>query len=125
MNIVLVMDRIENALLNTFLGMGTVFVVLVIIIFFISLLGIIPKLKSNKNKDENNISEIQNKYEEDNNESQKNDILMPNEDNLVKDKELVAVIIAAITAYLGDEAPKDGLVVRSIKRANVDNWKRS
>ena len=34
------------------------------------------------------------------------------------DKELVAVITAAVMAYLGNEAPTDGLVVRSIRKVN-------
>jgi len=34
------------------------------------------------------------------------------------DKELVAVITAAVMAYLGDEAPTAGLVVRSIRKVN-------
>jgi glutaconyl-CoA/methylmalonyl-CoA decarboxylase subunit delta len=32
--------------------------------------------------------------------------------------ELVAVITAAIQAYLGDEVPADGLIVRSIHKVN-------
>jgi Na+-transporting methylmalonyl-CoA/oxaloacetate decarboxylase gamma subunit len=36
---------------------------------------------------------------------------------LVDDKELAAVITAAVYAYMGDAAPADGLVVRSIRRA--------
>lgn len=44
------------------------------------------------------------------------------EEELVNDCELVAVITAAIIASLGDAAPADGLVVRSIKRANSRKW---
>lgn len=40
------------------------------------------------------------------------------EEELLNDYELVAVITAAIYASLGDEVPSDGLVVRSIKRVN-------
>ncbi len=36
--------------------------------------------------------------------------------NLVDDRELVAVITAAIYASMGTDAPADGLVVRSIRR---------
>ena len=46
----------------------------------------------------------------------------PEEEELVDDTELVAVIAAAIAAYEGTSP--DGLVVRSIKRAGKNNWKR-
>lgn len=42
--------------------------------------------------------------------------------NLIDDCELVAVITAAIYASMGDAAPKDGFVVRSIRRVNSKNW---
>ncbi|MDF2511507.1 MAG: hypothetical protein K0S04_1373 [Herbinix sp.] len=42
--------------------------------------------------------------------------------NLVDDCELVAVITAAIYASMGEDAPKDGFVVRSIRRVNSKNW---
>lgn len=44
------------------------------------------------------------------------------EDELINDCELVAVITAAIIAFQGDAAPADGFVVRSIKRANSRKW---
>lgn len=46
------------------------------------------------------------------------------QENQVNDHELVAVITAAIMAYVGDDAPADGLVVRSIRRSNK-NWKNA
>ena len=45
------------------------------------------------------------------------------EEDLTDDLELVAVITAAIAAY--DNTSADGLVVRSIKRANGAKWKRA
>lgn len=47
------------------------------------------------------------------------------EQNLINDAELVAVITAAIMASMGDEAPADGLVVRSIKKVNKQAWMRA
>lgn len=44
-------------------------------------------------------------------------------EELVDDYELVAVISAAIAAYTGTS--EDGFVVRSIKRSNKSNWKKS
>lgn len=47
------------------------------------------------------------------------------EKDLIHDQELVAVITAAIYASMGDAAPKDGFVVRSIRRVNSKNWMNS
>lgn len=47
-----------------------------------------------------------------------NQIVMHEEDELVNDCELVAVITAAIYASMGDAVPADGFVVRSIRKAN-------
>lgn len=44
---------------------------------------------------------------------------------LVDNTELVAVITAAIMAYMGDEAPADGLYIRSIKRSSGNRWKNA
>lgn len=103
-------EKMAKAGLNTLLGMGTVFVVLVFIIFVISLFGIIPKLQNrNKKKDigttaaENTIAQIEKREEQ---EAQ---------EDLSDDLELVAVISAAIAAYEGS-ASADGFVVRSIKK---------
>ncbi|HWT75459.1 MAG TPA: OadG family protein [Mobilitalea sp.] len=47
------------------------------------------------------------------------------EEELVSDCELVAVITAAIYASMGDAVPADGFVVRSIRRANSSKWKNA
>ena len=44
------------------------------------------------------------------------------EENLTDDTELVSVITAAIAAYEGKETVDNGLVVRSIKRVSNRNW---
>lgn len=44
------------------------------------------------------------------------------EEELVNDSELVAVIMAAIYASMGDAVPADGFVVRSIRKANGKRW---
>lgn len=46
-------------------------------------------------------------------------------ENLINDTELVAVITAAIMASMGDEAPADGLVIRSIRRPSGNRWKNN
>ncbi len=44
-------------------------------------------------------------------------------EDLMNDTQLVAVITAAIMASMGDEAPADGLVIRSIRRPSGNRWK--
>ena len=44
------------------------------------------------------------------------------EENLTDDTELVSVITAAVAAYEGKETVDNGLVVRSIKRVSNKNW---
>lgn len=106
-------ENMKNAGLNTLLGMGTVFCVLILICFIISAFGLIPKLQaklSRKNKDaetktaamDNTIAQIAEKEE------------------LSDDLELAAVIAAAIAASEG-AASTDGFVVRSIRRAG-NKW---
>lgn len=111
-------EKMEKAALNTLLGMGTVFIVLILIMLIIMAFGIIPKIeksiadkkaKKNVSTDaavDNTIAQIVEKEE------------------LSDDTELVAVIAAAIAAYEG-AATTDGFVVRSIKRANTNKWQRA
>lgn len=47
------------------------------------------------------------------------------EEELISDCELVAVITAAIYASMGDAVPAEGLVVRSIRKSNVSKWKNA
>lgn len=86
--------------LNTLLGMGTVFVMLILICFIISAFVLFQK----KPKAAPQVA---------------TSVATPEvvEEELVDDTELVAVIMAAIRAYEG-EGSTDGFVVRSIKKAN-------
>ena len=100
-------EKMSKAGLNTLLGMGTVFVVLILISLIISLFGYIPKLlDSNKKAPEKAQTEVK-----DNVVAQ----IVENEE-LNDDLELVAVISAAIAAYEGSGST-DGFVVRSIRKA--------
>ncbi len=102
-------EKMENAGLNTLIGMGTVFSILIVLCLIISLFGIFPKLEERKRKKEQSspidqpIAQIIEKEEM----SSEND-----------DLELVAVITAAIHAYESARgtAETDDFVVRSIKR---------
>ena len=100
------MNVFEQALLNTLMGMGTVFAVLIFISLLISLFVYIPSieraLKNRSTKKEKKRPILEEVVEE---------------EELVDDGELVAVITAAIMAANGGAAVSaDKLVVRSIKR---------
>ncbi len=105
-------ELMEKAALNTLLGMGTVFLVLILISMIISSFSLISKMQgreSKKNKIEVDSTGIDNavahiaRQEESRDETD--------------DLELVAVIAAAIAASEG-AASADGFVVRSIRKAN-------
>lgn len=103
-------EILKKAGLNTILGMGTVFVVLIFISFIISLFGLIGKTQQKAKKEEKTVQPSAEPVEE-----------VP-EENLTDDLELVAVITAAIAASQG--ASTDGFVVRSIKkRRKNSHWK--
>ena len=103
-------EKMEKAVLNTLLGMGTVFVILILISFIISTFGQIPKIQAK-------LSKKPNKKEEIKAEAVDNTIAQIIEkEELSDDLELVAVISAAIAASEG-AACAEGFVVRSIRRA--------
>lgn len=104
----------SKAALNTLIGMGTVFVVLLLICAIIYCFAFIPKIQAKLSKKEdkegtvkttgvdNAASQVQ---------SQESDV------DVSDDLELVAVIAAAIAASEG-AASTDGFVVRSIRKVN-------
>lgn len=108
-------EKLEKAAMNTLMGMGTVFLVLLIMIGCISCFSFIPKIEAKFRKKSNEI-----------------DIPIPEpvmpveeevEEDVTDDLELVAVITAAIAA--AEETSTDGLVVRSIRRVGTSKWKRA
>lgn len=107
-----------KALLNTVIGMGIVFVVLIFISYIISLLKYIPKLieKFTNNNSPNNIEPRQ-EPANDHGTSVK-ETADSAEISMTDNAELVAVITAAIMASMENDAPMDGLVVRSIRKIN-------
>ena len=108
-------ERMEKAVFNTLMGMGTVFLVLIFISLLIGGFQYIGKFES----------KMKGKAQE--------PALQPipaapvpvaeEAEELVDDLELVAVITAAIAASTGGSP--QGLVVRSIKRAPVSKWKKA
>lgn len=101
-----------DALSNTLLGMGTVFVVLIIIIFVIILMSKAVRSMEGKGTEA---------------EAPKPAAPVPAapapviEEEETDDLKLVAVITAAVAASMGSTST-DGFVVRSIKRAKNRNW---
>jgi sodium pump decarboxylase gamma subunit len=109
-----------RAALNTLIGMGTVFIVLILISLIISLFGYIPKLQESFSK-KNTVAEAP---------AAAPAVAAPvveEDEELSDDSELVAVISAAIAAYEESTggAGVEGFQVRSIKRATTKNWKRA
>ncbi len=107
-------EKLTNAGLNTLLGMGMAFAILILISLIISLF---PTLFGGKNKKKESDGEIAQKAIE-NTVTQ-----IADKEDLSNDAELVAVIAAAIAAYEGS-ASTDGFVVRSIRKVNR-NWKNN
>ena len=109
-------ELMKQAGMNTLLGMGTVFIVLIFISFIISLFKFLPALFAKKPK----IEDLK-KEESKPAAPAKAATPAPAAGNLMNDAELVAVITAAIYAAEGQAGngavSKDKLVVRSIRRA--------
>lgn len=110
-------EILEKAGLNTVLGMGTVFVVLIIIAFIISLFKYIPKIQAAFTKKPA--------------ESEKKEVPAPAapesasvQETATDDTELIAVIAAAIAAAEAErkETSTDGFIVRSIRRRPSNKW---
>ncbi|WP_346663717.1 OadG family transporter subunit [uncultured Merdimonas sp.] len=111
-------EILEKAGLNTILGMGTVFVVLIFISIIISLMKYIPALGTVFQKKSKDVSE---KKEEELTEAEASGGEDGMDQELTDDAELVAVIAAAVAAAEGTSA--DGFVVRSIRRRPSNKWK--
>ena len=107
-------EKMEEAVLNTLMGVSVVFVMLFFLTFLISLFSHISKLEEGfkkKNAPEAAPAAVPAAVPE------------PVEEELTDDGELVAVIAAAIAATEGTTT--DGFVVRSIKKSNRNKWQRA
>lgn len=104
-------ERMGKAALNTLMGMGTVFVILILISLLISLFKYINKLEAKMNK-KPAVQEVP---------VPAAPVLAEPVEELADDYELVAVISAAIAASEGTSA--DGFVVRSIKKRT--KWQKA
>ena len=106
-------DRMARAGMNTLMGMGTVFVVLIFIAFLISRFKYISRLEDwfRKRKAKNEPAVTETVAEEP---------AADEEIDETDDLALVAVITAALAASL--ETSPDKLIVRSIRRKNTNRW---
>jgi sodium pump decarboxylase gamma subunit len=108
-------DRLKAASLNTLLGMGIVFAVLILIILIISLFKFLPGSAPRVKKVNESVvkaSPVDNAIAQ---------IVSQEEANLMNDHELVSVITAAICAFNSENLPDTstgGFVVRSIRKVN-------
>ncbi|HJB17170.1 MAG TPA: OadG family protein [Candidatus Blautia excrementipullorum] len=100
---------LKNAALNTVMGLGTVFVVLAVLIFLISLFKYIPGSPAAKKKEESKAAPAPAA-------AAPAPAPAPAAVPAADDKELIAVIAAAIAAAEGTSP--DGFVVRSIRKIN-------
>ncbi len=108
-------EILKKAGMNTILGMGTVFIVLIFISLVIYCFNFIPGNQAPKQEEKPAPKP----------RAPKKPAARPAaaKEDLVDDKELVAAITAAICAYTGTSS--DGFVVRSIRRAESSKWKRA
>lgn len=111
-------ENMGRAAMNTLIGMGTVFVVLIIISLIISAFGLIPKFEAKMKKSKEQAAPVQ--------PVKAAPVAAPAavEEELSDDTELVAVIAAAIAAYEGSGST-DGFVVRSIRKSNKSKWQNA
>ena len=108
-------ERMATAGMNTLMGIGIVFLVLVLISLIIYCFKFIHEAEERK--------KAQSAPKTAPSPAPAPAPALPEEEeDLSDDEELVAVIAAAIAAYEGTSP--DGLVVRQIKRAGRNNWKR-
>lgn len=136
-------EKLTKAGMNTLMGMGTVFAVLIFISFIISTLKGVNtwEAKMRAQKDEKDTlaaaaappaaqapvaeapASVQAAAAQVQVATPMEVAPLPTHENLADDKELVAVITAAIAAT--QNVPVEGLVVRSIRRKPTSKWKNA
>lgn len=107
-------EIMAKAGMNTLIGMGTVFVVLILISLIISCFTLVSKFETKQKKEEPAAAAASAPVVEQ----------IAAKEELSDDTELVAVIAAAIAAYEG-AASTDGFVVRSIRKSNKSKWQNA
>lgn len=110
-------EILTKAGMNTLIGMGVVFAVLIFLSLLISCFNFIPQIQKMFSKKTEVPAPAPVKA------APAPVKAAPAVEELVDDGELVAAITAAICAYSGTSS--DGFVVRSIRRADSAKWKRA
>ena len=114
-------EKMVKALMNTLMGVGTVFLVLIFIIFLISRFKYINAFEQKlRNKEQNTAV---NAGPERAAMTKPVPAAIPEPENVTDNQELAAVITAAVAAAQG--TPADGLIVRSIRRIPDAKWKNA
>lgn len=112
---------IPEALVNTGIGMGTVFVVLILISFIIYLFKFVPRLLNREKKKEETPVPVPVKAPPVKKEEKKTQSIPA----AGSDGQLIAAIAAVVAAYMTEETgvpvAADGLVIRSIKKRTISN----
>lgn len=102
--------NMKSAAVNTVMGVGTVFTVLIFLVFVISLFKYVGKIGGKKEEPKKVVQKAA-------------PVAAPAEEDQTDDLELVAVIAAAIAA--SENTSTDSFVVRSIKKVNRSKWQRA
>ena len=103
--------------LSDYVNINTLFgaVIALTVLFLIMLITYFVKIKPNLLKDSSSVNTVDHVIAQ---------IVENEEEELIGDNELVAVITAAIYASMGDAVPADGFTVRSIRKVNK-RWKNA
>lgn len=117
------MEIFQKAGMNTIIGMGTVFIVLIFISLVIYCFNFIPAIQAKFSKKKKAEEAPKATAPAKAAPAPAPAAAEPAAEELVDDGELVAAITAAICAYSGTSS--DGFVVRSIRRADSAKWKRA
>ncbi len=115
-------EKMAKAGMNTLMGMGVVFAVLIFISWLISMFKYISVFEAKMKAKKNAAAAAPGSTAAAPAAAPAPTAAPAEEENLTDDTELVSVITAAIAAYEGKETVDNGLVVRSIKRVSNRNW---
>lgn len=113
-NLLIDAATLKLGLSTTVLGFGLVFFVLILISIVLIIFGKVMSASSKNEEKPKTVVPV--------NVINKEPVAEPEVD-LIYDKELVAVITAAIAASMGENVGPDKLVVRSLRRVKKSSWK--
>ena len=113
-------DILGTALVYTVLGMGVVFCMLIFISIVISQFIHINRLVMRRKAKEQE-QPTQPEFPALMKDTQEEPDDTDEEEEMADDRELAAVIAAAIAAYT--DMPADGFIVRSIRRSSANHWR--